>query len=285
MSQKALSLRVSTLARKSPSYLFLGLWAFFTIFVIAWIMLSSLKSNSEIFRNIFNLPKTIQWGNYAKAFSTGNFGLYLFNSTFITVVSTFGLLAVSAPAAYVLTRRKFFGRGFLNAAFIAGIGIPYVIVLIPLYGLVSWLGLNNSYQGIILIYIGLSIPFCVYILTGFFATLPTTLEEAGIIDGCSEMEVFFRIMLPLSSPGIITAAIFNGIGMWNEYQLIMTFISEPQLFTLSRGLYAMQNAMQYTGDWTGLFAGITIVMIPTIALFMIMSRKIISGITAGAVKG
>jgi ABC-type glycerol-3-phosphate transport system permease component len=285
MKTKSWEVRLASVATKGPSYLVLGLWSLFTIFVIAWIFLSSLKTNGEVFRNVFGMPKEFQWGNYVKAFLSGNFGLYLFNSVLITVVSVVVLLAVSAPAAYVLSRREFRGRGFLTGAFVAGIGIPYIIVLIPLYSLVSVLGLRDSYLGIIAIYVALSVPFSVYMLTGFLSTLPVTLEEAGTMDGCSEFQVFTRIMLPLSSPGIVTAAIFNGIGLWNEYQLIMTFAGKPEMYTLSRGLYALQNAMQYTGDWTGLFAGITIVMVPTIVLFVLMSKRIISGITAGAVKG
>jgi ABC-type glycerol-3-phosphate transport system permease component len=148
----------------------------------------------------------------------------------------------------------------------------------------SSLSLVNTMQGLIVVYVSLSIPFTVYMLTGFFATLPTELEESAIIDGCSDFQVFRHVMLPLAAPGILTAAIFNFIGLWNEFELALIFINEPSKRPLSLGLYSMKNSMQYTGDWVGLFAGVVIVMVPTIGLYILLSERMITGITMGAVK-
>ncbi len=267
-----------------PAYLILGTWAFFTIFVLGWVLVSSFKSNQEIFKLVFNLPKVWQFANYVKAWNSAKFALYFKNSIIVTFIAVLGILVTSAPAAYVLSRIDFKGRNFISMVFIAGMGIPVSLVLIPLYVMLNKMGLVNQFAGLIIVYVSLSIPFTVYILTGFFGSLPKELEEAAIIDGCTDYQVFWHIMLPLASPGLLTAAIFNGIGLWNEYQLVLVFIGDGGKRTLALGLYSLQSAMQYTGDWVGLFAGVSIVMVPTILLFIVLSEKMISGITMGANK-
>ena len=267
-----------------PAYIILSAWSFFTIFVIAWVLLASFKTNAEIFRTVFSLPAVWQFNNYAKAWNAANFALYFRNSLIVTFSAVVLILAVSAPAAYVLSRMSFRGRGLLTTIFIAGMGIPVLLLLIPLFVILTGLHVVNTLPGLILVYVTVAIPFTVYILTGFFASLPSELEEAGVIDGCTDFGVFWYIMLPLASPGLITAAIFNGIMVWNEYLLVLVFVSDSDKRTLSLGLYSLQNAMQYTGDWVGLFAGVSIVMIPTIVLFIVLSERMISGITMGAVK-
>ena len=265
-------------------YLVLGLWSLFTIFSISWIMLASLKSTREIFREPLKLPAEMMWENYVNAWNSVRLGDYIINSIIVVTVSLIVLMAVSAPAAYVLSRFKFRGAAMVTMVYIAGMGIPFPLLFIPLFGILTLLRVINTLPGLMLVYVSLSIPFTVFLLTGFFATLPRELEEASLIDGCSNWQTFWHVMLPLASPGLLTAAIFNGIGLWNEYQLALVFINNPDNRTLSLGLYSMQNAMQYTGDWPGLFAGVVIVMIPTILLYIILSEKMISGITMGAVK-
>jgi ABC-type glycerol-3-phosphate transport system permease component len=135
-----------------------------------------------------------------------------------------------------------------------------------------------------MIYITVSVPFTMYLLTGFFRSLPTELEEAARLDGCSEFNVFWRVMLPLASPGLITATIFNFIALWNEYMLAMVFLNDPNKMPISRGLYGIAESMQYTGDWVGLFAGVVIVMVPTIIIYVLLSERLIEGVTMGALK-
>lgn len=269
---------------RSMTYLLLISWSLFTMFAIAWISLASLKTTQEIFREPLKLPAEPQWENYANAWNTANLSRHFLNSVVIVGVSLIVLMAVSAPAAYVLSRYKFRGSGALKTAYVAGMGIPFPLLFIPLFAILTALRLINTMPGLMLVYISLSIPFTVYLLTGFFASLPKELEEAGVIDGCSNWQVFRRIMLPLASPGLITASIFNGIGLWNEYQLALVFVNNPDYRTLSLSLYAIKNSMQYTGDWPGLFASVVIIMVPTILLYIFLSEKMISGITMGAVK-
>jgi len=270
--------------RQLPAYLVLGGWSLFTVFIIGWMALASLKSNREVFREPWKLPASPQFVNYERAWNSAQLGENFFNSVLIVGVSVLALLVVSAPASYILSRVKFRGSNLITMIYIAGIGIPYPLLFIPLFAMLAGMGLTNSREGLILVYISLSIPFTVYILTGFFATLPVDLEEAAVIDGASDFQVFRHVMLPLASPGILTAAIFNFIGLWNEFQLALIFIQDPAQRPLSLGLYSLKNSMTYTGDWVGLFAGVVLVMAPTILLFILLSEKMISGITMGSVK-
>lgn len=270
--------------RYVPSYLFLGAWSLFTIFLIGWFVLASVKTNRDVFRKPFEIPAEPQLINYEKVWTTSNIGQGFLNSLIIVSISVLVILLVSAPAAYVLSRARFKGRGLLTVVYIAGIGIPYPLLFIPLFALLAGLKLVNSLPGLILVYVSLSIPFTVYILTGFFSSLPQELEDAAVIDGCNDIDVFRRIMLPLASPGMLTAAIFNFIGLWNEFQLALIFIQDPDKRPLSLSLYSLKNAMTYSGDWAGLFAGVVIVIVPTIILFIWLSERMISGITLGSVK-
>lgn len=270
--------------RQLPAYVVLASWSLFTIFVIAWVVIASFKTNRELFSDVWSLPEVPQFINYIKAWSTVKMGSYFLNSVLVVLGSVIVILVVSAPASYVLSRVKFRGSETLTMAFTAGIGVPVPLLFIPLFVIMSTFKIINTLPGLGVLYVTLSIPFTVYMLTGFFASLPVELEEAGIIDGCSDFQVFWRIMLPLASPGLITAAIFNFIFLWNEYQVALVFTNDPEIRTLSLGLYSLQNAMQYTGDWVGLMAGVVIVMVPTIILFIFLSEKMISGITMGAVK-
>jgi N-acetylglucosamine transport system permease protein len=270
--------------RQLPSYLLLGGWSVFTIFAISWVALASLKTNRDVFRKPFEFPVEPQFENYARVWDSSQVGHSFVNSLIMVSISVILVLIVSAPAAYVLSRAKFKGRGFLTMVFIAGIGIPYPLLFIPLFALLAGLRLINTMPGLILVYISLSIPFTVYILTGFFGSLPQEIEDAAVIDGCNDFDVFRLVMLPLAAPGLITSAIFNFIALWNEFQLALIFIQDPDMRPLSLSLYSLKNAMTYSGDWAGLFAGVVIVIVPTVILFVWLSERMISGMTLGSVK-
>jgi N-acetylglucosamine transport system permease protein len=260
------------------------LWSLFTVFCVIWIILTSFKTNRELFSNVWALPTGIQYENYVKAWTIAKLGVQFRNSVIIVSASVILLLVLCAPAAYVLSRMKFRGNGLLTVIFVAGAGVPLPLLFIPLFGLTAKLHINNTLPGLIIIYITVSVPFTMYLLTGFFRSLPTELEEAARLDGCSEFNVFWRVMLPLASPGLITVTIFNFIALWNEYMLAMVFLNDPNKMPISRGLYGIAESMQYTGDWVGLFAGVVIVMVPTIIIYVLLSERLIEGVTMGALK-
>jgi len=264
--------------------LFLYLWCGFSVFSFLWIITTSLKTNREYVKNIWGLPALPQWENFVKVFTVGNLGLNFFNSLIVVGISVFFIILISAPAAYILSRFSFKGSNTLSRLFYLGMGVPFQLLLIPLFSLMFSMRLVGGHPGIILVYIALSIPFTIFLIQGFFRTLPSTMEEAAYIDGCHPIRTFFSIMLPLGWPGIVTAAIFNFISLWNEFLLALTFLNDRAGYTLSIGLYALQGSMQYTGDWVALFAAIVVVTIPTLIVYMLLSRQIIEGLTLGAVK-
>jgi N-acetylglucosamine transport system permease protein len=276
--------RIQQFTRQVPSYLVLLAWAGFTVFAIGWIVVSSGKTNKEVFKEPLKMPAEFQFENYETAWNAVDMSSYFLNSVVVVGASVILILAISSPAAYVLSRVSFPGVNTLTNIFTSGMGIPYPLLFIPLFAIMRTLNLNNSLTGLTLVYVSLSLPFTIFILTGFFVTLPKELEEAAVIDGCTDYQVFLRVMLPLASPGMLTAAIFNFIGLWNEYQLALVFANTPDTRTLSLGLYSLRNALQYTGDWASLFAGIVIIMIPTIGIYVLLSERMISGITMGSSK-
>lgn len=271
--------------KRSLIYLFLILWIAFSIFSFLWILFTSIKSNQELYAGVWALPKSLHLENYEKAWNVVNLKRYFLNSVMVTFLAILALNFICTPAAYVLSRYKFRFSRFLNNLIIAGMGVPYQLMLIPLYKMMLGVGMYDSLFGLGIVYVALSIPFTTFLLTGFLRTLPSELEDSAAIDGCGEIETFWRIMFPLAQPGVVTASIFNFIFLWNEYMLALVFLTTDTKRTLSLGLYAIQSAMQYTADWVGLFAAVVIVMLPTVIIYVILSEKVMTGITLGAVKG
>lgn len=263
---------------------FLYIWVLFILFVLGWIILASLKSNQELFEGFWKLPSALQWENYHTAWINSDLMSYFLNSLFVVSISVIGIVAVSAPASYILSRFKFKGKEAITVSFILGIGIPYQAVLIPIYLLLLNIGLINTLSGLIIVYIALSLPFTIFILTGFFTTLPNDIEEAARIDGASANTIFWRVMLPMARPGIVTVIILNAVGLWNEFLLAKAYINVNAKYTLSVGLYQFYQSMQYNSDWVSLFAGVVIIVLPILIFFLWLSDRIIEGVTAGSGK-
>lgn len=270
--------------RNVPYYAFLILWSAITIFIFLWLVESSFKTNREVFGSAFALPATpleAAAANYEKAWTVTHMGTYFSNSVVVTLTSVILVVAISAPAAYALSRVQFPGNTIVTYYFIAGLGLPFQLIMVPLFVLLARLHIANTLQGLILTYIGVSIPFTILLLTGFFRTLPTELEDAAAIDGCSEFGIFWRVMMPLAGPGLFTAAIFNFVSMWNEFLLAMLIISNDKLRTMPLGIMSLRYSMQYTADWAGLFAAVVIVIVPSFLIYIALSERVMSGLTLG----
>ncbi len=266
-------------------YVIVGGWSLSSVFFVVWIIGASLKNNRQLFREPWSLPLDPVWGNYVKTWVSNRFGDYFLNSAIVVSASVLGILLVSVPAAYILARARFKGRSAVSSFFAFGMGIPYPLLFVPIFVIMNQMRLGDSLTGLTLAYVALSIPFSIYVLEGFFASLPGELESAAIIDGCSDYQVFRHVMLPLAMPGVATVAILNFVGLWNEYQWSLVLLNSPENRTLSLGIYSLITSMQYSGgDWVALFAGVNIVMLPTVILFILLSERMISGITMGGVK-
>ena len=267
------------------AYVVVGAWAGFSLFFVLWVIAASLKSTRVLFSNPWSIPFKPAFGNYTKTWFASRFGDYFLNSAIVVSLSVLALLIVCVPAAYVLSRGRFRARQAVSNFMVFGMGVPIPLLFVPLAVIMTRFGLSDSLFGLGLAYVALSVPFTVFVLQGFFSSLPSELESAARIDGCKDWQVFLYVMLPLAKPGILTVAILNFVGLWNEFQLSLVLIDSPENRTLSLGMYSLITSMKYSGgDWAGLFAGVTIVMVPTILIFLFLSERMISGITLGGVK-
>jgi len=266
-------------------YIVLLGYAALVILPMIWLLYTSLKSNREIFASAWEMPRAPHWENFVYAWVRAGIGRYFLNSVFVTTISVALILVVSAMAAYALTRFSFRGNRLIFYAFLAGLMIPTQLALIPLFFLINGLRLLDTYAGLILVYIAFSLPFTVFVLSAFLRTLPHELAEAALIDGCTHTQAFWRVMLPLAQPGLVTAAIFNFLGIWNEYLFALVFISSERLRTLPLGLANLLIVSHYESDWGALFAGLIMVMIPTLLAYSLLQGQLTKGITVGALKG
>jgi N-acetylglucosamine transport system permease protein len=279
------------------TYLALGPYSLLILFPLAWLSYTSLKTTPEIFENAWALPKEPQWVNFRNAWygQSGEPGLgpYFVNSIWITVVSVTLILTLSAMATYALTRFRFRGADALLNLFISGMVFPVFLAVVPLFLLLNQTripvlapkGFVNHYAGLVAVYVAYSLPFTVFVLSGFFRSLPRELEEASAIDGASRWQTFLRVMLPLARPGLIVAGVFNVIGIWNEYPLALVLLSDRTRYTLPLGLAQITQRQQYSADWGALFAALFLVMLPTMIVYLFFQKQISEGLTAGAVKG
>ncbi|GKX29674.1 sugar ABC transporter permease [Vallitalea longa] len=275
---------IKTDIKRMPGYLFIGFWCLFTFVVICWIICASLSTTPEIFSD--RLLKTgVHFENYYNALVTHNVYKYFINSIIYTVTACFGVIIIGAPCAYALARFVFRGKKALQNLFVAALGIPQIMIIMPLFSLITNMNLKDSRIILIILYICINVPFTIFFMIPFFRNLPSSLEESAAIDGCSQLKTFWKIMLPLAQPGIITVTIFNFITIWNEYFMSLIFANKTDLRPVAVGLYSMIQSMRYTGDWAGMFAAVVIVFLPTFILYLFLSEKIIAGITGGSVKG
>jgi N-acetylglucosamine transport system permease protein len=278
LQQKPLSLCIS--------YVIVGVWILFTFILIGWVFFASLSSSPEIFSDhMFSFRTGLHFENYVKAWNTQRVSVFFMNSLLYTVVSCTAIILISAPAAYALSRFRFPGSMLIQNMFAAALGIPVIMIIMPLFGLVSALRLTNNRWMLMFLYTAMNVPFGIFFLLSFFKNLSFTYEEAAAIDGCPPVATFWRIMLPLVQPGIITVSIFNFITIWNEYFMSLIFANRTSVRPVAVGLYNMIQSMRYTGDWGGMFASVVIVFLPTFVLYILLSEKIIAGVTAGAIKG
>lgn len=275
--------------RLAPGYIILTLWVLFTFVLLGWVVGASFSTSKEIFSGgVFKFETGIHLENYAKAWSTSNVSVFFMNSLVYATISCVLLIVICAPAAYVLSRFTFLGNKLIQNGFVAAMGVPATMIVLPLFGLVAgWNILNVSLANravLIFLYVGINVPYTTIFLLTFFSNLSRTYEEAAAIDGCPPQKTFWKIMFPMAQSGIVTVTIFNFINIWNEYFLSLIFANSDQMKPVAVGLFGMINSMKYTGDWAGMFAAVTIVFLPTFILYIFLSEKIIGGVTGG-IKG
>ena len=282
--------RSNTEARKQlrllPGHIIVGIWCAFTLIMLLWIVCASLSTAPEIMKGEAMRFKTgLHFDNYVRAWSLNSISTYFMNSLLYGIISMVASVLISAPAAYVLARKVFKGSAAIKNSFVIAMAIPQIMIVMPLFSAAVRSGLSNSKFLLLILYTGMALPYTTTFLTAFFSNQSVVYEEAAAIDGASPMKTFWTIMFPLAQPGLVTVSIFNFMNVWNEYFLSMIFASSQKSMTVGPGLKSVLTAMQYTGDWGGLFAAVVIVFLPTLLIFVCLSRTIINGITAGGIKG
>jgi ABC-type glycerol-3-phosphate transport system permease component len=261
---------------------FIWLWVLFGCFLLVWTAMNSLKSDVDIFTRTWAPPELpLHFENYVTAWTSSNLASAAINTILVVVVSTALIVGISAPAAYALTRLNLPAAEPLTIFFAIGIGIPGQAILIPLFLMLAKLQLVNTLPGLALVYISLSLPFTVFLLTGFLRTLPADLEEAASIDGASTFQAFWQIMLPLARPGLITAAILNAVALSSEFLFALVLFNFRGQTTLPVAIINTYSSLRYTGAWGALFAEIVIVCVPVIFAYAWLSNRIIEGLTLG----
>lgn len=258
---------------------------------IAWVFLASLKSQLELVSgNPFDFPKQMLWSNFADAFVKARMGDYLLNTIIVTALSLVILLVVALPASYVLARFDFVGKKFFNGLFMAGLFVNVNYIVLPIFLMLFnadiKLGVDfflNSKFWLSVVYAATALPFTIYLLTGYFKTLPKAYEEAAHIDGCGYFKTMTKIMIPMARPSIITVILFQFLAFWNEYIIAFTFMGKENA-TLAVGVKYLMADAKSQANFGVMYAGLVIVMIPTLILYICVQKKITQGMSIGGMK-
>ncbi|EOS31968.1 MAG: carbohydrate ABC transporter permease [Lachnospiraceae bacterium] len=262
---------------------------------VGWVFLASIKENSEFYGNPWTLPKGIYFQNFIDAFEKAKMGEYFLNSIFVTCLALLILLVVALPAAYVLARYRFFGSKLINIMFMGGLFINVNYIVVPIFLMfvdadkfLRLLGtdgffLNNLFV-VALVYASTALPFTIYLLSGFFVTIPRDYEEAAYMDGSGYFRTMVQIMMPMALPSIITVILFNFLSFWNEYIISMTLLTKDSK-TLPVGLMQLMQAQKAAANYGQLYAGLVIVMLPTLILYILVQKKLTQGMSLGGLKG
>lgn len=264
------------------------------IIPVSWVFLASIKTNAEFYGNPWALPHGFNIQNFIDAFQIAQVGDYILNSALVTAMALVILLVVSLPAAYVLARFQFKGRKFFNTLIMAGLFINVNYIVVPIFLMLNgWdkslaksglqFFMNNRFV-LALVYASTAIPFTVYLLASYFRSLPKAYEEAAEIDGCGYFTTMVRVMFRMAKPSIITVILFNFLAFWNEYIISLTLVQTKALKTLPVGLQNLMSAQKAATNYGPMYAGLVIVMLPTLILYILVQRRLTQGMTLGGLK-
>ena len=253
------------------------------IYPIVWMFFGSMKDKAEFYTNIWGLPKQIHLDNYIAAWKNADLGRRFINSLIVTLGSMCIMIPVTSCAAYAVARLNFKGKNLIYMYLLLGIMIPAGVLGIPTFTVAMKMGLLNSHFGLMLIYAAQNIAMGMFIMRGFFISLPRELEEAAMIDGCSRFGCFVRIIVPLARAGVATQVIFNGMTIWNDYFMANIMITKDELRTLPLSIANFVG--KHSTNYPELFAMLTMATIPVIIVFVLSQKSFIEGVAAGAVKG
>lgn len=261
---------------------------------VAWVFISSLKTTAEFQGSPWTLPASFYIQNFIDAFEKANMAEYFMNSVIVTALALVLLVVISLPASYVLARFDFKGKKFLNTLFMAGLFINVNYIVVPIFlMLLDWDDVFYSMFGqgffldnifvLAVVYASTALPFTIYLLSSYFKTLPKAYEEAAYIDGCGYFKTMLKVMAPMAKPSIITVILFNFLAFWNEYIIALTLMPGASK-TLPVGLVTLSKGQMAAANYGQLYAGLVIVMLPTLILYIMVQKKLTQGMTLGGLK-
>ena len=266
------------------SHLVLTLWSIVVILPLVWVFLSSWKTTSEIFQSPLALPQHWSWDNYVGAWTDSHIGRYMLNSVIVVTSALVLVMALGSAAAYSLARYPFRGSRLVYYFILAGLTFPIFLAIVPLFFVLKNIGLLNTLPGLIITYVAFALPFTVFFLYPFFRRLPDEIAEAAELDGAGEWRTFAQVMLPMARPGIVAVAIFNFLGLWNQFLLPVALNTNEDNYVLSQGMARFASQAGYAVDFGQLFAAVVITIVPVLAVYIFSQRQLQGSLSQGTLK-
>jgi N-acetylglucosamine transport system permease protein len=268
-------------AVEATSHVFLAVWSIIVIVPFLWVVLSSFKTTKEILASPFSLPAHWSFDNYVHAWTDAGIRKYFVNTIIVVCVALALVMLLGAMCAYVLARFVFPGARFIYYSMLAGLTFPVFLAIVPLFFILKNGGLLNTLPGLIMVYVAFALPFTVFFLYSFFKTLPGEVYEAAVIDGAGDWRIFFQIMLPMARPGMAAVAIFNFLGLWNQFLLPVALNTDPNKYVLTQGMASFASQAGYSVDFGALFAAVVITVVPVLIVYLIFQRRLEGSVSQG----
>ncbi len=266
------------------SHTVLVVWSIVVIAPLLWTLLSSFKTSREIFASPFSLPSDWNFDNFRTAWSEEGFGNYFLNTVVIVSSALVIVMMLGSMCAYVLARFEFPGNRLIYYLMLAGLTFPVFLAIVPLFLLMRDIGLLNKQPGLVLVYVAFALPFTVFFLYPFFKRLPDEISEAAAVDGAGEWRTFFQVMLPMAKPGMVSVAIFNFLGLWNQFLLPIALNTDKDNWVLSQGMSSFASSAGYAVDFGSLFAAVIITVVPVLVMYVVFQRQLRGSVSQGTLK-
>ncbi len=263
------------------SHTLLILWSVVVILPLLWTVLSSFKTTKEILGSPFSLPARLVLENYSSAWDTAGIGRFFVNTVIVVGCALVLVMVLGAMCAYVLARFRFWGNRAIYYIMLAGLTFPVFLAIVPLFFILRGFALLNTLQGLIVVYVAFALPFTVFFLFSFFKSLPDEIYEAAQLDGAGEWRTFFSVMLPMARPGMASVAIFNFLGLWNQFILPTALNTDQAKYVLSQGMASFASQAGYSVDYGALFAAVVITVLPVLVVYVIFQRQLQGSVSQG----
>ena len=269
------------IAVEASSHVLLSLWSVVVIVPFLWVVLSSFKTTKEILASPFSLPAHWGFDNYLHAWTDAGIRQFFVNTVIVVGGALVLVMLLGAMCAYVLARFVFPGARFIYYSMLAGLTFPIFLAIVPLFFILKDGGLLNTLPGLIMVYVAFALPFTVFFLYAFFKTLPDDVYEAALMDGAGEWRAFFQIMLPMARPGMAAVAIFNFLGLWNQFLLPVALNTDPDRYVLTQGMAEFASQAGYAVDFGALFAAVVLTVVPVLVVYIIFQRRLEGSVSQG----